>query len=101
MDRSKVIESPWTVKKSASKSHLFLIKLDCFIVWLMHTMSGTFFIIIGNMLAAAAMVRLSSNSVDTLPPPTVQAIFLGMVISCFTLLILRTYMKKYHADYLD
>ena len=101
VEHSQVVKSPGIGKKSVSKSHLFLIKLDRFIFWFMHTMSGTFLIIIGNMLAFAAMYRISKNSVAPPPHPTVQAIFIGMVISWFILGFLRTYMKKYHPDYLD
>ena len=104
VERSKVIESPWSVKKSVRKSNLFLIKLDRFIFWFMHTMSGTFLIIIGNMLAFGAIYRMQSNADGNVVDPPVmlmRAIFHGMVISWCILFLLRKYMKKYHPDYLD
>ena len=77
-----------------------LSKVDRFIFVFMHHMTGTFLVMIGNLFALGAMVRVSENS-DRTPDPTVQLIFLGMVCSWFILWFLRWYMKKFHPDFHD
>ncbi len=57
VEHSQVVKSPGIGKKSVSKSHLFLIKLDRFIFWFMHTMSGTFLITKAEYLYLFFIVR--------------------------------------------
>ena len=69
----------------------FLIKLDKFIWFFMHKMSGTILVVFGNMLAVIAVGRIS-ELLD-------KIIVSGMVFSWLILWFFRWYMKKYHPDY--
>ena len=86
--------------KLLTYARLFLKKLDGFIFTFMFTMSGTMLVMLGNMAAVGAMLRINDKSLER-GYETNPKIFLGMVCSWFMLWFFRWYMKKYHPDHYD
>jgi len=81
-------------------ARMFMSKLDGFIFTFMFTMSGTMLVLLGNMLAVGAMLRINDKSLER-GYETNPKIFLCMVCSWFILWFFRWYMKKYHPDHYD
>ena len=86
--------------KLVTFARMFMSKLDGFIFTFMFTMSGTMLVLLGNMLAVGAMLRINDKSLER-GYETNPKIFLCMVCSWFILWFFRWYMKKYHPDHYD
>ena len=88
---------PLIVLKSDTKlvtfARMFMSKLDGFIFTFMFTMSGTMLVLLGNMLAVGAMLRINYRSLER-GYETNPKIFLCMVCSWFILWFFRWYMKN-------